>query len=313
VHRADGDVDAAIADFDEALKIDPSASDVYLDRALAWESRNELAKAVADLGDAIRVNPTDEELFVARGRLWERQRDFTRAIADYDEAIRLNPKAAGAYNNRCNTWLQKEAYGQALADCNEAVKLNPDLALAHFNRGVVMEITGDLAGAIGEFGETIRLNPQFGPAYKSRGALNFDAGHFDLAKADYDTAARLLPADPYVLLWRYLAGARSDRAAAGSQLEQDAAQVRAGTWPSPVIALMLGHGEAGAVFQSAQQADARVQVDQQCEASFYVGQWHLLQGQKSQAIRLLEDAERNCRRTFAESTGARAELDRLNR
>jgi rhomboid protease GluP len=84
-------------------------------------------------------------------------------------------------------------------------------------------------------------------------------------------------------------------------------------WPQPVIELYLGRGDPGSVFKAAQQGDARTQSDRQCEAAFYVGEWHLLRGENAQALRLFEDAQRNCRKSFSESGGARAELDRITR
>jgi len=38
-----------------------------------------------------------------------------------------------------------------------------------------------------------------------------------------------------------------------------------------------------------------------------------LRGENGQALRLFEDAQRTCRKSFSESGGARAELDRMAR
>jgi lipoprotein NlpI len=80
-----------------------------------------------------------------------------------------------------------------------------------------------------------------------------------------------------------------------------------------VIELYLGRSDPASVFKGAQQGDAHTQRDQQCEAAFYVGEWHLLHHENAQALRLFEDAVRNCRKSFSESGGARAELDRAGR
>jgi len=312
--RSRGDLDGAIRDLGEVIRLEPKVERNYVSRAALWDAKGDLVKATADLSEAIRLEPLREELFVARGVLWDRQHDPVHSIADYDEAIRLNPRFAPAYNNRCNTWMIKEAYDQARADCSEAIRLDPQLARAHFNRGILFEIADDNARARDEFDQAIGLDPQFAPAYKSRAALSFYDGHFDAAQTDLSRAAGMPRPDPYVAIWLYLAQARAGRAeAAARELAQGHPEGGDAAWPSPVIDLYLGRRDPGAVFKAAQQGDAGTQRDQQCEAAFYVGQWNLLQGNKNQALRLFDDAQRNCRKSFSESGGARAELDRMSR
>ena len=48
--------------------------------------------ALADLNEAIRLNPTDASAFAWRGRVWRVREDFDKAIADFNEAIRLDPE-----------------------------------------------------------------------------------------------------------------------------------------------------------------------------------------------------------------------------
>gem|GEM_PF-1251612 len=312
--RSRGDLDGAIRDLGEVIRLEPKVERNYVSRAALWDAKGDLVKATADLSEAIRLEPLREELFVARGVLWDRQHDPVHSIADYDEAIRLNPRFAPAYNNRCNTWMIKEAYDQARADCSEAIRLDPQLARAHFNRGILFEIADDNARARDEFDQAIGLDPQFAPAYKSRAALSFYDGHFDAAQTDLSRAAGMPRPDPYVAIWLYLAQARAGRAeAAARELAQGHPEGGDAAWPSPVIDLYLGRRDPGSVFKAAQQGDAGMQRDQQCEAAFYVGQWNLLQGNKNQALRLFDDAQRNCRKSFSESGGARAELDRMSR
>jgi len=69
--------------------------------------KGELDAALADLNRAIEIDPTYACAFVNRGRVYRFKHDTDRAIADYDEAIRLNPRMVLAWNNRGDVYIAK--------------------------------------------------------------------------------------------------------------------------------------------------------------------------------------------------------------
>ena len=46
-----------IADFDAAIKLDPSLASAYLNRANAWRGKKEAARAKADYETALKLRP----------------------------------------------------------------------------------------------------------------------------------------------------------------------------------------------------------------------------------------------------------------
>jgi tetratricopeptide (TPR) repeat protein len=60
----------------------------------------QLDRAIADHTQAIKLDPNLSEAFYNRGNAYGDKGENDRAITDYDTAIRLNPKFAGAFNNR---------------------------------------------------------------------------------------------------------------------------------------------------------------------------------------------------------------------
>src|SRR5262249_21929950 len=59
-------------------------------------------RAIADYSEAIRLNPQYALAFDNRGNAYWNKADYDRALSDYNEAIRLDPKYASAYYNRGN-------------------------------------------------------------------------------------------------------------------------------------------------------------------------------------------------------------------
>src|SRR5713101_3086141 len=105
-------------------------SRVYYDRGLAFLDKNQLDPAIEDFDEAIRLNPKDADAFNARGDAYRGRKDPFRAIADYDQAIELKPNDADAFNNRGNAHGNEKEYDLAIADYDQAVKLKPDFSYA---------------------------------------------------------------------------------------------------------------------------------------------------------------------------------------
>src|SRR5437867_2189519 len=99
-YQAQGDVNRAVADYNESMRIDPTYPAAYHNRGSAWGAKGELDRAIADYNQAIQLDPKDAEAYYNRGSAWSAGGDFDRAIADYNQAIQLDPKYGSAYHNR---------------------------------------------------------------------------------------------------------------------------------------------------------------------------------------------------------------------
>jgi tetratricopeptide (TPR) repeat protein len=68
-------------------------------------------KALADFNQAIQLDPTYVFAYNNRGNVYLHKGDYDKAIADYDKAIQLDPKYAGAYDNRVKAYKVKGEKG----------------------------------------------------------------------------------------------------------------------------------------------------------------------------------------------------------
>jgi Tfp pilus assembly protein PilF len=230
-------------------------TDAYNERAIAWSHKKDIDRAIADYDEAIRLEPTHFRYY-ERGELWGKKRNFDRAIADYGEAIRLNPDYRIAYSSRAGAYMSKQDYDRAIADYNRVISFNPDSpasAPSHKWRGDAWFAKGDLDRAIADYGEAIRLYPNgFGGMFQvtrcwaralgnrdltpaladcnealrlspnnnvgalsARGFVYLRLGRLDDAIADYDTGIKIYPKHPHVLYGRGLAKLRKGDRAGG--------------------------------------------------------------------------------------------------
>ena len=185
--------DKAIADFNEALRLDPRNARAYCGRGWAWNQKKEYDKAIADFNESLQLNPRFAMAYNNRGIAWKCKCEYDNAIGDYNEALRLDPKFAMAYNNRGIAWRLKAEYGKAIADFGEAVRIDPRNAGAYCGRGWTWYLKKEYDKAIADYNESLRLDPRFALAYDNRGNACLDKGEYDNAIADFSEALRLDP------------------------------------------------------------------------------------------------------------------------
>jgi len=80
--RAKDDVERAIDDHTEAIRIDPNNYYAYYNRGNAYLGQGDLDRAIADYGIAARLNRNDPDIFKNRAIAYERKGDSARANAD---------------------------------------------------------------------------------------------------------------------------------------------------------------------------------------------------------------------------------------
>ena len=186
-----GEHERAIQDMDEAIRLDPELAMAYSNRGGVYSALGHHERAVKDLDESIRLDPLLSEAYVNRGAAYFGQGQHERAIRDLDEAIRLDPGLAMAYVNRGSAYGGLGQFERAIEDYDEAIRLDLQLAMAYNNRGRIYGELGQYARAIEDFDEAIRLDPGLAMAYVNRGSAYGVLGQFERAIEDYDEAIRL--------------------------------------------------------------------------------------------------------------------------
>ncbi len=95
----------------------------YIHRGLAHAARGELDNAIADFTETIRLNPKDAAAYGNRGVAYGQQGENDKAIADLSEAIRLAPRDPRPYAGRATAYQKKGQLDKAKADFAKAEEL----------------------------------------------------------------------------------------------------------------------------------------------------------------------------------------------
>jgi len=100
----------------------------YYLRGLAWQTKRDLDRAIADFDQVIRLDPENAAAHSNRGIAWYEKRDFDRAIADFDAALKIHPKLERALWGRGLAKIRKGDSAGGNADFAAAHKIRYGIA-----------------------------------------------------------------------------------------------------------------------------------------------------------------------------------------
>ena len=89
--------------------------------------------------------------------------------------------------------------------------------------------------------------------------------------------------------------------AAEADLQADARRLQSKVWPREAVDLHLGAHTPETLLA------ALTAPDERAEAHFYVGQWHLMKGDRTEAVKALRKAMQGSVRRFSSSIRARSQ------
>ena len=149
-HMNRQDYDRATADYDEAIRLEPSPTR-HQNRGAAYHSKGEFDRAVAEFGEAIKL---DANFAIAhRSRCWSRilaNRDLPQAAADCSEALRLEPDNLGTFDRRALAYLKLGRFTEAIADFDAALRADPRKAYSLYGRGYAKAKQGDPVAGVAD-------------------------------------------------------------------------------------------------------------------------------------------------------------------
>jgi tetratricopeptide (TPR) repeat protein len=159
--RDKSDYDGKIADYTEAIRLNPNYSTVYYNRGVAYNDKGDLDSAIGDYNQAIRLNPDYGIAYINRGVAHRAKGDFDTAITDYNQAIRLGLNDATVYHNRGIARYHKADFDGALTDYKQAIRLKPDYAKPHVGLGDCYYSRNDYEKALKAYEHALTLEGSF--------------------------------------------------------------------------------------------------------------------------------------------------------
>jgi tetratricopeptide (TPR) repeat protein len=224
--RFKADWDRAIADYDEALKLNPKFAGAYAGRAAANLRKGNIDRALPDLNEGLRLDPKSPGIHNVFGYYYNKKGDHERALTEVNEALRLYPQYLYAFSNRGEIYEKKGEYTKALADFRMALSLDPDKKQIGGREAAegIARIEQKLAAVAGPDWTTCsrapdredgipactrlisaKKLPNHAGIHAVRGIYHIAKGEYDSGVVEFNTAIRLSP--QYLYAYRHRAEA----------------------------------------------------------------------------------------------------------
>jgi arylsulfatase A-like enzyme/tetratricopeptide (TPR) repeat protein len=212
-YLAHGDLEKAVEDFKQALKLKPDYDLAVSNLAQAYRRMGNDDAALAGFERYLTLDPTDPFVQYQMGEIWLDRGDLSRAEALFRRALDVDPSVVAAKNALGVIALQRGDPATAERLIREALAAKSTLRLAHFNLALLAEGRGDIRTAEREYVEELKQHPE---NYKSAFNLSrlyeqvgdregqidalkqsivsnprFAEGHLYLAKAYLDAGSNL--------------------------------------------------------------------------------------------------------------------------
>jgi tetratricopeptide (TPR) repeat protein len=188
-----GRTDEAIRQIEEAIRLKPDYANAHNNLGIAFLKENRIDEAISQFQEVIRLRPDFAEAYNHLGNTLGRKGEIGEAIKQFEEAIRRQPNFAEAYNDLGIALLGKNRDDAAIHEFELAIRLQPDFADARHNLGIALLKEGRIDEAITQFQETIRLKPDYAEAHNNLGTALGKKGQLDEAISQYQEAVRLKP------------------------------------------------------------------------------------------------------------------------
>jgi protein O-mannosyl-transferase len=163
-----GQVDLAMTDFNKSISIAPNYVSALSNRGAAHASKNDFETALIDLNKALDLDPQNTNALSNRSLTWYSLNNFDKAAEDVSAYLRLKPDDADMLNLRSLCYNRLDRDQEALADLNRAIMLIPSQGVFWQNRSFLLNKMGDRAGALRDIQQAQALGIQVNQAYLSR-------------------------------------------------------------------------------------------------------------------------------------------------
>ena len=188
-----GEHDQALAFYSSAIDQAPNNEGLWVERGQTYLVLNDYDAARQDLQEAQRLNPAGSEVYLVLGKLFQKQNLPDSALAAFNQAVSADPDNIDAYLLRANQFRELKRVDEAFTDYSRCIQKAPNRPEAYRGIGRLYEDMRDYAQAMSYYSKAINIDPEDAESLFHRGRLHVRYSRNDKALIDLSDAIDLSP------------------------------------------------------------------------------------------------------------------------
>jgi tetratricopeptide (TPR) repeat protein len=192
---AEGNLAAAIAAFEEAIRLEPENSVPYIRQSRLLIFAGDTSKALERAERAVVLEPNSSENLAGYCRALDWEAQYGPALDACECAIETDPNYAPGYAFLSEVYADQADWIPARTTAQHALEVDFQSMDAHHNMGYALEVQGRYREAVEFYENAITLAPNLAPFYLAAGRNYYWLGNFDQAEDRFKQAIRLDPAN----------------------------------------------------------------------------------------------------------------------
>lgn len=186
-----GALDQALANFDQAIALEPANAMAYADRGMTYIWKHDDERARKDLDQAYALDANNVIVFHGRGMLAYRAGNTSEAITAFSVALQKNPKDQFALQWRGEAYTAAGDFQHASEDNAENVRLNPKRLDLYFKQAVLLRVQHRTEEALQQVQALLAANPENPNAAMYAGLIYVASDKQDEAMHWFDRAIEM--------------------------------------------------------------------------------------------------------------------------
>lgn len=190
---AQADTAQALVHVNKSLELNHNNVNAFALRSeIELRHEQDFKKALADMDEAIKLEPQQAGYFVNRAYMKYKLDDYFGAMADYDYAVSLDPENMAAHYNRAMLHAEVGEHQKSIADFSWVLKKDPNDFLALYNRAMLYMQTGQYRKAVADYDRVLTKYPKFEAGYMARSDAKRRMGDTRGSEADLNQAVAIM-------------------------------------------------------------------------------------------------------------------------
>ena len=194
-----GRYDESYLDYTRALTLDPEYYDARYNRALLSLDFDQHFAALDDLDYLKNRYPDSSKVFFSMGVALSQARDFRQSVDAFSYALALDSGNAELFVNRATANYYRNEPVRALEDLSWALQLDPEEAEAHNTLAMVMSVLDKHDTALVHIDKAKSLDPENPHFLNNRGFVLLNLGRTEEARIEIEASLRIEPTNAWAV------------------------------------------------------------------------------------------------------------------